>query len=346
MADNINYNTQTGKDAFYSRKEIAWHEKGQISEGYLTSAEVVTESQLNYPVELRPNVHRLDNGKEIISKNSFFTYRPDTGDVLGDKIGKNYHVVQNIDAFTFFDSIVGGEGGIMYETAGALGKGERIFITAKLPGYIRVGSDDLIDKYLFLTTSHDGSGCIFVGFTPIRIVCNNTLNAALQNCTNTLKIRHTARAEERLQQAHKVMGMCNTMAEELGSILNQMAKVRITDREVRRLIELALAPNKEVLNSLKAGDYKELSTRFVNTVDEAYNYAMTNPSQQLDTTKGTVFGAYNAVTGYFQNIRDYKDAEGKMDSIFYGGFAQQKTQIAFDLCEAYMKRGSNALMMN
>jgi phage/plasmid-like protein (TIGR03299 family) len=346
MADNSNYNTITGKDAFYSRKEIAWHEKGQISEGFLTSGEVLVEAQLHFPVELRPNVHRLDNGTEIISKNSFFTYRTDTGDVLGDKIGKDYHVVQNVDAFTFFDSIVGGDGGIMYETAGALGKGERIFITAKLPGYIRVGSDDLIDKYLFLTTSHDGSGCIFVGFTPIRIVCNNTLNAALKNCTNTLKIRHTAGAEERLQQAHKVMGMCNTMTDELNAIFNQMAKVRITDRDVRRLIELALAPNKEVLDKLKAGDYKELSTRFVNTVDLAYEYAMSNASQQFDTTKGTVFGAYNAVTGYFQNIRDYKSNDAKMDAIFYGGIAQQKTQIAFDLCEAYMKKGSDGLILN
>ena len=95
-------------------------------------------------------------------------------------MGKDYEVVQNMDAFSFFDAIVGGDG-IQYETAGALGKGERIFITAKLPNYIKVGNDDLIEQYLFLTTSHDGGGSITAAFTPVRIVCNNTLNAALRN---------------------------------------------------------------------------------------------------------------------------------------------------------------------
>lgn len=346
MADNLNFNKLTNEYAFFSRNEIAWHQKGQIVNEFLTSGEALIAAQLNYPVSLRPNIHRFEDGTEIISDNSFFTYRTDTMDVLGDKIGRDYHVVQNVDAFTFFDCIVGGEGGIMYETAGALGKGERIFITAKLPGYIRIGNKDDIDKYLFLTTSHDGTGSILVGFTPIRIVCNNTLNAALKNCTNTLKIRHTPKAEERLKQAHKIMGMCNNMTDELSAVFNHWAKVRIEDREVRRLIEIALAPNKEVLDKLKVGDYKELSTRFLNTVDKAVDYALGNPSQQFDTTMGTVYGAYNGVTGYFQNVREYKNIDVKMDAIFYGGIAQQKTQIAFDLCEAYVKRGSDALILN
>ena len=85
-------------------------------------------------------------------------------------VGKDYQVVQNRDAFSFFDSIVEGEG-ILYETAGALGKGERLFVTAKLPNYIWVGNDDLIEKYLFLTTSHDGFGAITAAFTPVRLVC-------------------------------------------------------------------------------------------------------------------------------------------------------------------------------
>lgn len=107
--------------------------------------------------------------------------RTDNDAVIG-AVGKDYQIVQNRDAFSFFDSMVSGDG-ILYETAGAFGKGERIFITAKLPDYIRVGNDDLIEKYLFLTTSHDGSGSITAAFMPIRIVCNNTLNAAMNNKT-------------------------------------------------------------------------------------------------------------------------------------------------------------------
>lgn len=265
--------------------------------------------------------------------------------MLGDKLGSDYHVVQNRDAFTFFDAIVEGEG-IMYETAGALGNGERIFITAKLPDYIRVGSDDLIEKYLFLTTSHDGCGSITVAFTPVRIVCANTLNAAMRNHSNCIKIRHTANAKVRLEQAHKVMGISNDLSKELESVFNRWAKVRICDPEVKKLIRIAMTPDKEVLQNVQAGKDDELSTCFRNMCNAAYEYAMSNPTQQTETTKGTLFGAYNSVTGYFQNVRTYKDDEAKLKTLLFNGTGQTKAQKAFDLCATYASKGSSALFLN
>src|SRR5690606_24504229 len=114
------------------------------------------------------------------------------------------------------------------------------FITAKLPDYIRVGYDDLIEKYLFLTTSHDGSGSIVAAFTPIRIVCNNTLNVALKNKTNCIKIKHTNNAKDRLQEAHKLMGISNSLAQELEEVFNQWSKIRINDKEVFKLVQQAM----------------------------------------------------------------------------------------------------------
>ncbi|MEO7049977.1 MAG: DUF932 domain-containing protein, partial [Ferruginibacter sp.] len=151
MSHNINFNETTQQHSFFSVKEKAWHGLGQIVQDYPTSAEALKFAGLDFTVIKRPNKHQLDNGKIIISEKSFFTYRPDTDAILGDKLGDDYEVIQNTEAFNFFDAIVKGEG-ILYETAGALGKGERIFITAKLPGYIKVGNNDLIEKYLFLTT--------------------------------------------------------------------------------------------------------------------------------------------------------------------------------------------------
>ena len=336
MAHNINFNEVTGKHSFFSVKEKAWHCLGQIVEDYPNSKEALRFAGLDFEVLKRPNTHKLDNAEEIISTNSFYTYRPDTNAILGDRLGKDYEVVQNTDAFSFFDAIVGGDG-IQYETAGALGKGEKIFITAKLPGYIKVGSDDLIEKYLFLTTSHDGFGSIMAAFTPIRIVCNNTLNAALRNHSNSFKIRHTANAKERLEEAHKIMGISNQLSIQMESIFNQWATVRITDKEVQKLIQMAMVPNKEVLQNIQNGEQDELSTCFKNMCDAVYEYNCTSPTQQTAASKGTVFGAYNAVTGYFQNVRTYKDDEAKMKSVLYGGTAQLRTQRAFQLCESYVK---------
>lgn len=278
--------------------------------------------------------------------NYFANIRTDNNAVLG-VVGKDYHIVQNREAFDFFDAIVGGGEGIFYETAGALGNGERIFITAKLPGYIRVGnSDDVTEKYIFLTTSHDGSGSITAAFTPIRIVCQNTLNASLGNMTNVVRIKHTSGAKQRIENAHRIMGLANILGDQLEGIFNEWSKVRATDLEVKKLIQLALCPNKETLEHIKRGAEDELSTVFKNTANDAFLYAMVSDTQQMETTKGTLYGAYNAVTGYFQNVRSYKDDEAKLKSIVMGGTAQLKSQKAFEWCRAFAKNGAKILNLN
>src|SRR5690554_6640313 len=329
MAHNINFNEKTGKYSFFTVQQKAWHGLGQIVEQYPTSAEAIKHAGLDYEVVKSPlftkgsgiieNSQGIEIGSnELEVPNYFANIRTDNNEVLG-VVGKDYHIVQNREAFNFFDAIVGGGEGILYETAGALGKGERIFITAKLPDYIRVGNgDDVTEKYIFLTTSHDGSGSITAAFTPIRIVCQNTLNASLRNMTNVVRIKHTS-------------------SDQLQGIFNDWTTIRATDQEVRKLIQLALCPNKETLELIKKGAEDEISTMFKNTVNDAFAYAMTSDTQQMDTTKGTLFGAYNAVTGYFQNVRNYKDDEAKLQSIVLGGTAQIKSQKAFDLCTAFAR---------
>ena len=350
MGHNINFNEQSGQHSFFSVKEKAWHGLGQIIQDYPTSSEALKFAGLDFTVEKRA-LFTYDNENQSANEDTEIkipeievpgysaTMRTDTEQVLG-VVGKDYEVVQNVDAFNFFDAIVGGDG-IQYETAGALGKGERTFITAKLPNYIKVGREDLIEQYLFLTTSHDGFGSITAAFTPIRIVCNNTLNAALRNHSNSIKIRHTANAKERLEQAHKVMGLSNKLSAELEEIFNSWTKVKITDPQLHLLIQLAMVPNKEVLDNLRKGEFDELSTCFNNMCNSVYEYAMSSPTQQLETAKGTLFGAYNAVTGYFQNVRNYKDDETKLKSILYGGTAQTKTQKAFNMCIEVAKNGAS-----
>ena len=357
MAHNINYNEQTGRYSFFSVKEKAWHGLGQIVEQYPTSEEAIKHAGLDYEVvksplftngkELITDLNNLDlNNKTLEVPNYFANIRTDNNTVLG-VVGKDYHIVQNREAFNFFDAIVGGEDGILYETAGALGKGERIFITAKLPDYIRVGNgDDVTEKYIFLTTSHDGSGSITAAFTPIRIVCQNTLNASLRNMTNVVRIKHTSGAKQRIENAHKIMGLANTLSSQLENIFNHWTTVKVTDNEVKKLIQLALCPNKETFDLLKKGADDEISTMFKNTIDDAFQYAMLSDTQLMDTTKGTLYGAYNAVTGYFQNVRNYKNDEAKLQSIVLGGTAQIKSQKAFELCTDFAQNGAEILHFN
>jgi phage/plasmid-like protein (TIGR03299 family) len=357
MAHNLNFNNRTGKYSFFSVKEKAWHNLGQIVEEHPTSEETIKFAGLDYDVEKSPlftkglGIIENANGIEISNTelevpNYYANIRTDNNTVLG-VVGKDYQIVQNREAFTFFDAIVGGEDGILYETAGALGNGERIFITAKLPDYIRVGNgDDVTEKYIFLTTSHDGSGSITAAFTPVRIVCQNTLNASLKNMSNVVRIRHTAGAKQRLEDAHKVIGLANKLSSELQNTFNHWSKITVGDAQMKKLIQLALCPNKETLNHLQKGNFDEISTVFKNTVDDAFAYAMVSESQQMETTKGTLFGAYNAVTGYFQNVRTYKNDEAKLQSIVLGGTAQSKSQKAFELCETFARLGSDSLIMN
>lgn len=349
MAHNLYYNERTKKHSFFSVKEKAWHSLGTIIEDYPTSAQALRYAGLNYTVEKRP-LYTLDNTNfDLLNAlaegidptlgvpNYFANVRTDTQEVLG-VVGRDYQIVQNTDAFSFFDSIVGSDEGIRYETAGALGKGERIFITAKLPDFIRVGKDDLIEQYLFLTTSHDGFGSISAAFTPVRVVCQNTLNAAMRSQQNSIRIRHTASAVDRLKQAHELMGISNSLGQQMQELYNHWAKIRIDDKQVKKLIEIAMAPGKEVLASLMEENREALSSHYLNTVDQALEFALSAPSQLEVTTKGTLFGAYNAVTGYFQNIRGFSSKENKFKSIM-SGTAMQRGQKAFDLCIDFAKFG-------
>ena len=343
MAHNINRHAITGKDAFFSVQEKAWHGLGQIVTDYPTSSEAIKFAGLDFEVSKQPlftydqlnaNPDTAPDGIQIAElemPNYFATVRKDTHQILG-VVGSKYEVVQNKTAFTFFDSLLTGDTGIKYETAGALGMGEKIFITAKMPDVIKVSSKDIIEKYIFLTTTHDGSGSIMAAFTPIRIVCNNTLNMALRNHSNAVFIKHTANAEQKLQEAARIIAITATTSEQLETLFKKWARVRITDAELLKLISLAMAPSKEVFTAIVEGDkIQDFSSQFTNTVNDIFAYSQTSETQLMPTTAGTLFGAYNAITGYYQNVKEYKTADAKLNSIMFGA-GLDRTKSAFDIC--------------
>lgn len=329
MAHNLNWNASLNRHAFFSAKQKAWHNLGEVVENTLTSEEAIKKAGLDYKVDLVETFAMINGVYQLVPK-SFATFRTDTGEILGN-VGNRYNVVQNSNAFEFFDAIVGKDEAI-FETAGALGKGEKVFITAKFPNYIKVGKDDLSEMYCFLTNSHDGTGSVIAALTSVRIVCNNTLQLALKKCTNKVAIKHTANAVDKLKKAHEIMGISNRLSGELETIFNLMAKTPCNDDLMKDIIFDAFV-TPDITAKLKKGE--EISTRFENIVSDVFAYAMSAETQQMPTTRGTIFGAYNAVTGYFQNVKKY-DTESKEDKFvnIFEGTGKVVSEKAFDLCLA------------
>jgi len=297
-------NRSTNGNWSFASTEKAWHGLGQIVDKAMTSKEAIELANLDYTVDKRQAYMEI-NGEYIPVPKKHVTYRTDTNDVFGI-VGDRYHIVQNTDAFQFFDAIVG-ENEAIFETAGCLKKGEVVFITAKLPSYIAV-KDDVVDNYLILSSSHDGTRGIQVMFSPIRVVCNNTLSAAYGNSKYRVNITHTKSANEQLRKAHEIMGISNLLTQELSDVYNTMANTRITDNNLEKFIVDSL--------DLDFDEGGKLSTRATNIVSSIREYYEVGPGQEEFT--GTVWGAYNAVTGYFQNVRDYKNSEDKLSQNMFG----------------------------
>lgn len=211
---------KNGKASFVEngRRGRAWHRLGTVFDRPLTVKEALHYSHADYRVTLQPlavltpDIQReMDTGSVMALQlsnatipNVMATFRLDTHQPLGI-VSENYGVVQNEDAFKFIDTLVTGklsyqEHMPVIETAGVLGKGERVFVTAKFPDKIILDNkgDDKVEMYMVFTTSHDGMGAVKCMVTPIRVVCNNTLNFAMKNNAGTLSLAHKRNIMNRL----------------------------------------------------------------------------------------------------------------------------------------------------
>jgi phage/plasmid-like protein (TIGR03299 family) len=324
MAHNLNYNANAGRHAFASVKQVAWHGLGTVVQNAMNSEECIKQALLDYKVEkgeafVKYNTPIAYKKGELIP-DTFCTYREDTGAVFGI-IGKNYEVVQNHEAFEFFDSIVGSKRAI-FETAGALGNGETIFITAKLPDHLLVGGKDVIDQYLLLTNGHDGKTSITAKFTPIRVVCNNTLTAALSSGSNLFKIKHSRLTKDKLKEAEKLLAITYKTSKETQEIYNHLTSIKITD-EVRDNYFLDLMLTKQELDILARTQFTwanspDISTNKKNVLMDIFEYNEKGAGQNMDICKGTAYGAFNTITGYLQNVKSYTDNEKKFSKIMLG----------------------------
>ena len=326
MAHNLNLNN--GQWSFVAKGEKAWHGLGQYVDGAMTAEQALKLGGLDYTVERRPMfITAPDNGLVEVPGH-FSNVRTDTNQPLG-VVKSRYTIVQNKDAFGFFDSIIE-QGEAIFETAGALGRGERIFVTAKLPEDMLVHGEK-VEKYIILTNSHDGTSTVIAGFSSIRVVCNNTLQAALKGLDNRVSISHTALVDSKLRQASKVMGIASKYMDEVNKIFESMSNKKLSDIELRNYLETVMKNDRQATKE----EEKEISSRMKNTTDEIYSFALSHPTQTTEAAYRTLWGAYNAISGNFNYLKNYGTAEQKMKDMSYGT-AAEKINKAFDLANAML----------
>ena len=292
MAHNINQ--ENGKASFATAKEKAWHGLGQVTDSAMTTGEALELAGLDFEVHKFPNFTTIEvEGKELVlESNSFSTVRMDTQKVLGGKLGKVYTVLQNTDAFEFFNYVVD-ESSAIIETAGALVNGEIVFISAKLPEYITI-KKDVIEQYLLVTNSHDGSSGIKVMFTPVRVVCNNTLNMALKGAKNCVTVRHTRNAKDNLLNAKNILGIHNQYKQELERTYKHLQSRRMSSKNFDRFVQdlILSAAEKKAYSDGNSLD-EVISTRKSNIITSITDYYHEGVGQQTPEALGTRYGAFN-----------------------------------------------------
>lgn len=313
-----------------------------------SSREVMEKAGLNFTVEKCDLVAKMPfilNGNNKVNEiagefardghiyrdcpNAFGTYRTDMNVPLG-LVKCKYEVVQNMDAFNFFDDAIG-EGKALWDRAGCFGYGHKIFVSAKLPIETTVG-DDKIDNYLVFSNSHDGSTSVNILFSPIRVICTNMLNSALHSTDSYIRFRHTQKVKEKIQRGAEILKIACEHARTAEQLYNSLLQIRMTDEQVMQYIgSLVLSEaERQALHDynpkygyarLFSKDYgtmeaTKVSARKVGILSNMFEYYLDGIGQQ--NIAGTAWGAYNAITGFYSNVANL-EGEKRVDSLLWGG---------------------------
>jgi phage/plasmid-like protein (TIGR03299 family) len=216
---------------FYVRV-APWHGLGVCVESALSSDEALVQSGLDWKVIQKPLM--------TSTYDPVFGYKANIRDTDNRVLGvvtDRYKVVQNHEAFAFTDTLLGE--GVKYETAGSISDGRKIWMLAKLPDkYIIEGEQ--VDPYLVFSSSHDGSGSIKVCMTPIRVVCQNTLNLALHSAKRIWTTIHVGDLARKMDEAHCTLSLAHNYMGKLGAEFSRLTKIRLSDAKVAEYIELLL----------------------------------------------------------------------------------------------------------
>lgn len=315
MAHEID--TTAGRAAVFTAGEQPWHRLGVNVAEAQTSAEAIRLAGLDWEVLPRPLFAGNADGTYSPVPDRVANVRSDTGAVLG-VVSTGYRVFQNRQAFDFMDAIVGDKLAV-FETAGGLKGGRRVWMLARLPKTIRVAKSDAVEPYVLLTNGHDGSAALRMIPTTVRVVCQNTLNLATSRASSTegLTVFHFENLEARVEDARRKLGVITDRLDAFAGEARRLAKRQVTTEELRAYFEELLP---DVTDDNKA---KLLA---------AWNANFEADRQTLPGIRGSAWAAFNAVSEWADHQKwvTGKTAEAKTDnrlnSIWFGAANAVKQQ--------------------
>lgn len=284
---------------FFAGRTAPWHGLGTMVEDAPTSGEALALAGLDWKVVQKKLV--TEDGLAVPGFKA--NVRDSDNRTLG-VVTDRYKVVQNDEAFSFTDSLLGE--GVTYETAGSLQEGRRTWILAKLPQRYIISGDELT-PYLVFMNSHDGTGAIKAAMTPIRVVCQNTLNLALATAKRSWSTNHVGDIQGKLQDAKDTLLYAERYMAELGKAIDVLNQQKLSDRQVYEYID-QLFPLMDHATEQQAKNLKRMKEdvakryfeapdlqhvgknayRFVNAVSDFATHA--RPLRERANYRETLFG--------------------------------------------------------
>jgi phage/plasmid-like protein (TIGR03299 family) len=271
---------------FYVR-EVPWHGLGVSVDSAPTSEEALHNAGLDWMVEQKPIHLYCGIERQYEEIPGYLANTRNTDNAVFGIVSKQYKIIQNTDAFDFTDALLGmGSGEITYETAGSLNGGRTVWLLARMPERIIVG--DSIQPYLVFTNSHDGKSSAKAFITPIRVVCNNTLNMAIRSADRMWSTTHTGDIKGKMDEARRTLAMYDTYMDHLRAEADKLAMMKIQPTWLDNFIA-QLMPIKPEFSDIRIKMVEESRA----LLKEVYN---TRPD--LSNLRGSAWGIINAVADF------------------------------------------------
>jgi phage/plasmid-like protein (TIGR03299 family) len=289
-------------ETMFYHGEVPWHKLGTPVEKALDSLKAIKMAGLDWTVEKKPLFTNMGNDENYIPMDSGFmaTVRMSDNTPLGVVTDK-YQPVQNVDAFSFTDNLVGND--CRYETAGSLKNGQQVWLLAKLPESKILG--DVMENYLVFTNSHDGKGSIRIAMTPVRVVCQNTLNIALREAKRSWSTKHMGNMESKMEEAKMTLQLANVYSEELAKKAEELAAKKMYELDFERFLK-ELYPISDDASSIITIRANELRQRIRVCYDKP----------DLADFQNTAWGILNAVSDAHFHGKPMRETQKYQENLF------------------------------